>query len=513
MQLRTFDFHAPEDTELLNSRFRGVVPAGVQQGFQVENGDAGFVTIRTGVLVTADGVRIEETEDQVNVATIPANNSTESRLDYIVCRHRYLKTLPPPPARYEVLAGNPGANPIAPVVPEDAVILARGRILAGATGYAEIQLVGARVYRNVSFDGRDHRIVSGNEAAWWWDHDRTQGVIRLYLVPPGVFADGNVIDWGAPKFTVSAAGHEELNAEAAARLAADIALQAALDAETAARVAADEAEANTRSAADTALQQTLTNETNARVAKDTDLQVQIDAELATRGADDQELRNALADAKGRAWNENVPANQDMAEMAARLATLETGAGVPGHRTRHEAGGNDELRFDNLADGVNFKKMTDDERTKLAGIEAGAQVNNLTNAQATDLTDGGDSSAHHHDTRYYTKGQADGRYAGAGHNHDARYMREVFNDSRTYNPNTSVNLATFSDAPGLVTVTYNYLDSNGIPQATSYILGQRTTELAVYVTKAGSGSNKTYTLTVANNSSSRLYISIAVWRTD
>lgn len=34
-------------------------------------------------------------------------------------------------------------------------------------------------------------------------------------------------------------------------------------------------------------------------------------------------------------------------------------------------------------------------TKLAGIEAGAEVNNISDANATDLTDGGDSSLHYH----------------------------------------------------------------------------------------------------------------------
>lgn len=428
MQLRTFDYHAPEDTALLNGRFRGIVPVGVYQGYQVESGTAGFVSIRTGVLVTVDGVRVEETENLPDVAAIPPNPSVDPRIDYVVCRHRYLKTLPPPPARYEVIAGAPAADPELPVVPDDAVILARGRLLGGATAYAEIRLANTAVFHNAVFDGQTFRVVHGNEAAWWWDHDRTQGAIRLYLVPPGTLADGAVLAWGTPKITLSAAGHEELNAEAAARLAADIALQAALAAETAARIAADQAEAqtranadtseaNARASADTALQQAINNEAAARSAADTSLQSQINAETTTRGADDVALRNALADAKGRAWNQNVPANEDMSEMATRIGTLETGAGIPAHRTRHESGGNDELRFDNLADGTNFKKMTTAERTKLTGIEAGAQVNNISNANATDLTDGGDCGAHHHDGRYYTKSQSNSNYASASHNHD------------------------------------------------------------------------------------------------
>jgi len=36
-------------------------------------------------------------------------------------------------------------------------------------------------------------------------------------------------------------------------------------------------------------------------------------------------------------------------------------------------------------------------SKLAGIEAGAQVNNISNINATDLTDGGDTTLHYHST--------------------------------------------------------------------------------------------------------------------
>ena len=43
-----------------------------------------------------------------------------------------------------------------------------------------------------------------------------------------------------------------------------------------------------------------------------------------------------------------------------------------------------------------------EKTKLAGIQAGAQVNNISDVNATDLTDGGDTTLHTHDSRYYTE---------------------------------------------------------------------------------------------------------------
>lgn len=51
--------------------------------------------------------------------------------------------------------------------------------------------------------------------------------------------------------------------------------------------------------------------------------------------------------------------------------------------------------DTLTDGTTNKAYTATEKTKLAGIEAGAEVNNISYVNATDLTDGGDSTLHYH----------------------------------------------------------------------------------------------------------------------
>lgn len=60
----------------------------------------------------------------------------------------------------------------------------------------------------------------------------------------------------------------------------------------------------------------------------------------------------------------------------------------------------------MADGTNaglsINNYTSAEKTKLLGIEAGAEVNNISDVNATDLTDGGDTSLHTHDDRYYTE---------------------------------------------------------------------------------------------------------------
>jgi len=52
-----------------------------------------------------------------------------------------------------------------------------------------------------------------------------------------------------------------------------------------------------------------------------------------------------------------------------------------------------------------------EQAKLAGIEAGAEVNNISDVNAIDLTNGGDTTLHIHDSRYYTETEMNGLLAG------------------------------------------------------------------------------------------------------
>lgn len=54
-----------------------------------------------------------------------------------------------------------------------------------------------------------------------------------------------------------------------------------------------------------------------------------------------------------------------------------------------------LDQDDIGDGTTYKQYSDTEKTKLAGIEAGAEVNNISDANATDLTDGGNTTLHSH----------------------------------------------------------------------------------------------------------------------
>lgn len=57
-------------------------------------------------------------------------------------------------------------------------------------------------------------------------------------------------------------------------------------------------------------------------------------------------------------------------------------------THNELGG--------LNDGVDYEHITQTQKTKLDGIEDGAEVNNISDVNATDLTDGGDTTLHDHD---------------------------------------------------------------------------------------------------------------------
>lgn len=54
-----------------------------------------------------------------------------------------------------------------------------------------------------------------------------------------------------------------------------------------------------------------------------------------------------------------------------------------------------LDQDDILDGVTNKQYSQTEKTKLFGIETGAEVNNISDANVTDLTDGGSTTLHSH----------------------------------------------------------------------------------------------------------------------
>lgn len=66
-----------------------------------------------------------------------------------------------------------------------------------------------------------------------------------------------------------------------------------------------------------------------------------------------------------------------------------------------------LDADDISDSTTTNKFTNAaDISKLAGIEAGAEVNNISDVNATDLTDGGNTTLHIHDSRYYTESEVD-----------------------------------------------------------------------------------------------------------
>lgn len=60
----------------------------------------------------------------------------------------------------------------------------------------------------------------------------------------------------------------------------------------------------------------------------------------------------------------------------------------------------------LTDDATHRLTNDTDISKLAGIEAGAEVNNISDIQATGLIGGGNTELHHHDTLYYTESEMD-----------------------------------------------------------------------------------------------------------
>ena len=133
-QIRDIDYRAPLDPRGENRKWIGIVPAGVYSGFRVHSDG----TIDPGVLLTQEGIRIEET-DVISVE-VPPGHSTLNRYDLIVCRHEYLETYPNLEAHYEVIAGTPSddLNPPIPNLPDHAVLLAYGRMQPGETTWSHV---------------------------------------------------------------------------------------------------------------------------------------------------------------------------------------------------------------------------------------------------------------------------------------------------------------------------------------------------------------------------------------
>ena len=230
VQKRIHDYRGPRSSENLNGHLVGVMPPGVYQGFHVRSDGS----VSPGVLVTAEGVRIEETED-ISVPQ-PLADPDHPRIDLVVCQHEYEKTVPAPPALFTTVPGIPGEDPQVPDLPEHAVLLATCRMEATANEWTDIQQSGppVRVYNAVQQLDRSWKIVHGERGALLEQFDVNLGYVMIFVVAPGTYQDGETIEWGPPVLQCDADGIEQvedvkamLNQEKVDRQAGDSALNSA----------------------------------------------------------------------------------------------------------------------------------------------------------------------------------------------------------------------------------------------------------------------------------------------
>ena len=202
----SFQYRDPEDTELMNRRWEGIVEPGVKQGFEVTLGTdppQTTITIRAGVLVTNDFCRVEETEPIIDAQPIPPNTSSDPRWDLVVCQHHYLRSVPPPVAMYAIIQGEPSNTPTLPTAPPNCVPLAYGYIPAGGVRYTEILNFITHFKYNCAWDDEEAawRIVFGAKMALLIAITPNEAPalsvtpgMRLFIHPGGV-ADGDPITW------------------------------------------------------------------------------------------------------------------------------------------------------------------------------------------------------------------------------------------------------------------------------------------------------------------------------
>jgi hypothetical protein len=202
----SFQYRDPEDTELLNHRWEGIIEPGVKQGFEVTLGTdppQTTITIRRGVLVTGDFCRIEETEPIIDALPIPPNGEAHPRWDLVVCEHRYLRSVPPPVAMYAIIQGEPSNTPTLPNLPPNCVPLAYCLLPAGGVRYTDILNFVTQFKYNCAWDDAASawRIVLGAKMALLVSI--TPNAAPALSITPGLrvfvhagnVADGSIITW------------------------------------------------------------------------------------------------------------------------------------------------------------------------------------------------------------------------------------------------------------------------------------------------------------------------------
>ena len=226
VQKRIHDYRGPRSSENLNGHLLGIVPPGVYQGFQVRSDGS----VSPGMLITAEGIRIEETED-ISVPQ-PLADPANPRIDLVVCQHEYEKTVPATPAVFTTVPGTPAPEPLPPDIPEHATLIAACRMEAGAAEWTDILHLGyaRKVYNAEQQPDHTWKIVLGVRGAMMQLFDPNTGTVAAFVVAPGTYADGETIDWGAPVLEYDADGILQVQS-----------VQANLDQEVSDRQAADNA--------------------------------------------------------------------------------------------------------------------------------------------------------------------------------------------------------------------------------------------------------------------------------
>lgn len=123
----TFKFQEKRSGEILNRRWKDILPEGKYKGFFViANGTNLILSIsttdpdtlvdfETNVLLTSEGVRVEETTDLSGVIVLAPADPTLDRIDRIVTKHKFDATNTP--AVHIVLEGVPDAVPVPLPIP------------------------------------------------------------------------------------------------------------------------------------------------------------------------------------------------------------------------------------------------------------------------------------------------------------------------------------------------------------------------------------------------------------
>lgn len=162
MQRRYWEYDADDKTIDLSAFLLGVHPPGLYRGFdfvptadmtlRLDHATTGFrytdinkvQSSLTGMLKTPQGVLIHE-DEAVTLSLQPANSSNP-RIDLVVCTHEYVEISGGAQAIYEVITGSPSSNPVAPQLSSPNIQVAIGQVIipAGVTALNKAGVVYTR---------------------------------------------------------------------------------------------------------------------------------------------------------------------------------------------------------------------------------------------------------------------------------------------------------------------------------------------------------------------------------